>query len=55
MGRAWIRLRVAGEGSAGLLAEFRTWLDRERGLAVSVRCYSSRRRRCWPRSAGRKR
>ena len=31
----------AGGGSAGLLAEFRTWLDRERGLApVSVRCYS---------------
>jgi site-specific recombinase XerD len=27
--------------SAGLLAEFRTWLDRERGLSpVSVRCYS---------------
>ena len=27
--------------SSGLLAEFRTWLDRERGLApVSVRCYS---------------
>ena len=31
----------AGGGSAGLLTEFRTWLDRERGLApVSVRCYS---------------
>jgi len=30
----------AGGGSAGLLAEFRTWLDRERGLSpVSVRCY----------------
>ena len=28
-------------GSAGLLAEFRAWLDRERGLSpVSVRCYS---------------
>ncbi|MGO8884388.1 MAG: tyrosine-type recombinase/integrase, partial [Streptosporangiaceae bacterium] len=28
-------------GSAGLLAEFRSWLDRERGLSpVSVRCYS---------------
>jgi integrase/recombinase XerD len=27
--------------STGLLAEFRTWLDRERGLSpVSVRCYS---------------
>lgn len=35
-GRRW-----APVGSAGLLAEFRTWLDRERGLApVSVRCYS---------------
>jgi len=38
---------VAGRGSAsdgdsaGLLAEFGTWLDRERGLSpVSVRCYS---------------
>ena len=31
----------AGGDSAGLLAEFRTWLDRERGLSpVSVRCYS---------------
>lgn len=31
----------AGGGSAGLLAEFRMWLDRERGLSpVSVRCYS---------------
>jgi integrase/recombinase XerD len=31
----------AGGGSAVLLAEFRTWLDRERGLSpVSVRCYS---------------
>jgi len=31
----------AGEGSPGLLAEFCTWLDRERGLSpVSVRCYS---------------
>ena len=30
----------AGEDSAGLLAEFRTWLDRERGLSPeSVRCY----------------
>lgn len=30
-----------GGDSAGLLAEFCTWLDRERGLApVSVRCYS---------------
>jgi integrase len=29
------------DGSAVLLAEFRMWLDRERGLApVSVRCYS---------------
>jgi site-specific recombinase XerD len=34
--------RAAGdEGSAGLLAEFGTWLDRERGLsAMTVRCYS---------------
>jgi hypothetical protein len=33
----------AGGGSAGLLAEFGTWLDRERGLAqVLVRCYPSR-------------
>jgi site-specific recombinase XerD len=32
----------AGGDSAGLLAEFRTWLDRERGLsAESVRCYCS--------------
>jgi site-specific recombinase XerD len=31
----------AGGDSAGLLAEFSTWLDRERGLSpVSVRCYS---------------
>jgi len=31
---------LAGGDSAGLLAEFRTWLDRERGLSpVSVRCY----------------
>ena len=33
---------TAGEGdaAAALLAEFRTWLDRERGLSpVSVRCY----------------
>jgi site-specific recombinase XerD len=31
----------AGGDSAGLLLEFRTWLDRERGLSpVSVRCYS---------------
>lgn len=29
------------DGSAVLLAEFRTWLDRERGLSpVAVRCYS---------------
>jgi site-specific recombinase XerD len=32
-------------GSAVLLAEFRTWLDRERGLSpVSVRCYSKQAR-----------
>ena len=32
---------MAGGDSAGLLAEFRTWLDRERGLSpVSVHCYS---------------
>jgi integrase len=32
---------AGGGGSAGLLAEFRTWLDRERGLSlVSVRCYA---------------
>jgi integrase/recombinase XerD len=31
----------ADDGSTVLLAEFRTWLDRERGLSpVSVRCYS---------------
>src|SRR5512135_1282879 len=31
----------AGDGSSMLLAEFGTWLDRERGLSpVSVRCYS---------------
>jgi integrase/recombinase XerD len=30
-----------GDSAAALLAEFRTWLDRERGLSlVSVRCYS---------------
>lgn len=35
----------AGGGSAGLLAEFGTWLDRERGLSpVSVRCYSKQAR-----------
>jgi hypothetical protein len=33
----------AGGGSAGLLAEFRTWLDREWGLsAESMRCYADR-------------
>ena len=33
--------RAAGGDSTALLAEFRTWLDRERGLSpVSVRCYS---------------
>jgi integrase len=32
---------AGGGDSAGLLAEFRTWLDRERGLSpVSVCCYS---------------
>ena len=32
----------AGEDSTGVLAEFRMWLDRERGLSPeSVRCYSS--------------
>ena len=32
---------LAGDGDdTALLAEFRTWLDRERGLSsVSVRCY----------------
>jgi site-specific recombinase XerD len=31
----------AGEDSAGVLAEFRVWLDRQRGLSPeSVRCYS---------------
>jgi integrase/recombinase XerD len=35
----------ADEESTGLLAEFRTWLDRERGLSpVSVRCYSKQAR-----------
>ncbi len=35
----------AGGGSAVLLAEFGTWLDRERGLSpVSVRCYSKQAR-----------
>ena len=34
-------VQAAGGDSAGLLAEFRTWLDRERGLSpVTVRCYS---------------
>jgi integrase/recombinase XerD len=32
----------AGDDRAGLLAEFRTWLARERGLSPeSVRCYSN--------------
>jgi integrase/recombinase XerD len=32
----------AGEDSTGVLAEFRMWLDRERGLSPeSVRCYSN--------------
>ena len=35
----------AGGGSAGLLAEFRTWLDRERGLSpVTVGCYGKQAR-----------
>ncbi len=35
------RCAAAGDDSTGLLAEFGTWLDRERGLSpVSVRCYS---------------
>jgi len=34
-------VQAADGDSAGLLAEFRMWLDRERGLSpVSVRCYS---------------
>jgi len=34
-------LAVGGDEAAALLAEFRTWLNRERGLSpVSVRCYS---------------
>jgi hypothetical protein len=34
-------LRPAPSASAGLLAEFRTWLDRVRGLSpVSVGCYA---------------
>ena len=36
---------AAGGDSIGLLVEFRTWLDRERGLSpVSVRCYSKQAR-----------
>jgi integrase len=39
------RCAASDEDSAGLLAEFRTWLDRERGLSpVSVRCYSKQAR-----------
>jgi site-specific recombinase XerD len=35
------RAAAGEEDSAGLLAEFGTWLDRERGLsAMTVRCYS---------------
>ena len=38
-------VQAAGGDSAGLLAEFRLWLDRERGLSpVSVRCYSKQAR-----------
>jgi site-specific recombinase XerD len=38
-------VRAADGDSAELLAEFRTWLDRERGLSpVSVRCYSKQAR-----------
>jgi len=38
-------VQAAGGDSEGLLAEFRTWLDRERGLSpVSVRCYSKQAR-----------
>jgi integrase/recombinase XerD len=34
-------LAAGGNEAAAVLAEFRTWLDRERGLSpVSVRCYS---------------
>src|ERR1017187_7584674 len=34
-------VQAADGDSAGLLAEFRLWLDRERGLsAMTVRCYS---------------
>ena len=36
-----MRVRAACSADVALLAEFRTWLDRERGLSpVSVRCYS---------------
>jgi hypothetical protein len=30
--------RVQADGDSAVLAEFHTWLDRERGLSVSVRC-----------------
>ena len=46
----------AGEDRAGLLAEFRTWLDRERGLSPeSVRCYCNQAKCSWRRPAARKR
>ena len=36
-----MRVRAACSRNVVLLAEFRGWLDRERGLSpVSVRCYS---------------
>jgi integrase/recombinase XerD len=40
------------DDSAVLLAEFRTWLDQERGLSpVSVRCYS-RQAKCFLAAVG---
>ena len=43
-----------GDDAAGLLAEFRTWLDRERGLSPeSVQLLlQARRRHSWQRPAG---
>jgi hypothetical protein len=38
---AGARCAAVDDDCAGLLAEFGSWLDRERGLSpVSVRCYS---------------
>jgi integrase/recombinase XerD len=45
-----------GDEAMALLAEFRTWLGRERGLSpVTVRCYFKQARPSWPRPAARER